>query len=239
MSQALIDEAVAQATRALQDELAKAKKALAGKKNAQHSAKTFDHGSAPASVTFGRDVIGHDFDCDPASSGYWNHHLIKARTFYDVTQNGLDLRNAWFGDMWINPPGTVKDDEDQAEVIARHGGRSMPRLFWDRLIYEYNRGAVKSAIWYGFTLAQLRTLQTAPMAPHQFLTLIPATRLDCLTRGPGNGPPVPQGAPTHDSFITLIPSRDRSVARGQVSRFMELGQRLDYGVAGAIVRAAA
>lgn len=208
--------------------------------NAQHSAETYDHGSSPAAVEFGRAVLG-GFDCDPCSSGYWDHYLIHARTYYDETQNGLDPQNVWYGRVWLNPPGTVRKDERQQALIRAHGKgqRSVPRLFWDRLIHEYNRGAVDSCVWYGFSLEQLQWLQGAAMHPLQFVTLFPASRLDCLTRGPNNGPPVPQGSPTHSSYLTLLPSRDRATAREQVGTFLQLATRLDSGVTGAVVRAAA
>ena len=207
----------------LKAELARAKKS---KDNAQHSAKTCDHGSPPKAVELGRLTLGH-FDLDPSSSDYWNHYLIKAKTFYSAKQDGLDTRRPWFGNVWLNPPGPEKDDESTKGRVGK---------FWDRLFKEWHAANVDAAIWFGFSLEQTQTLQGRAAHPLQFPTLIPNGRLDCLTRAPGNAPPLKQGSPTHGSFITLLPSRrDRGLAKEQLDRFVALGSRLDL-CPGAIVR---
>lgn len=195
--------------------------------NVQHSAVTADWGTPRAVVELARSVLG-GIDLDPASSGYFNHHVVRAAAIYDEHSDGL--ANPWRGRLLVNPPGTL------AGQRAAFERGSVPRKFWERLIGHYIAGDVDAAVWVGFSLEQLVLLQGSPMHPLQFLTLFPCERLAFLQRGPGNGPPIEGGSPTHGNFITLLPSRrDRDVAAQQVRTFLSLAQQLT-GVAGAIVR---
>jgi hypothetical protein len=104
------------------------------------------------------------------------------------------------------------------------------------LIAHQQRRDLDGWIFIGFSIEQLQTLQAAPMHPLQFLTLVPASRLCFLQRGPGNGPPIAGEQPMHANFVTLLPSRrSASVAADQVQRFRALAQRLDK-LPGALVR---
>lgn len=186
-----------------------------------HSQESDDHGTPVEVVEFGRDVLGH-FDLDPASSGYWNTNTVKARRYYDERINGLT--QPWYGRMIINPPGTPKGERT-----------SVPRAFWDRAIDGYRTGRIECVWWIGFQLGQLQVLQSSPMHPLQFLTIIPSSRLEYLLRGERNGPPVPGTQPPHASYITFIPPRARSLAKQMIERFVEGARRLDR-VPGAVVR---
>lgn len=192
------------------------------KKNAAlHSSASEDFGTPSAYIEVASEVMG-GIDFDPASSSYWNHWTVKARTFYDERIDALKPENAWFGKTWLNAPSN------------RERGISVTP-FWRRLVDEYANGRVECAFWMGFTLEQLTQLQDCPMHPLQFLNWFPASRIAFLQRTRGNGPPVEATSPTHGNFLCFLPSRrSPSVAREQVRRFVELTGRLQIG--GAIVR---
>lgn len=131
------------------------------------SSESEDYGSPSAHAELGRYVMGA-IDCDPASSAYWNHHVIKAGTFYDETRNGL--KQPLFGKVFHNPP-------------SNRELKMTVRPWWERLVDHYLRGEVECAIWMGFQMGQLQTLQSAPAHPLQFVNLFPASRIDFLRRG--------------------------------------------------------
>jgi len=182
-------------------------------RNAQHSAKTCEHGSPPEVVELGRHTLGA-IDLDPASTAYWNLHTVRAARFYDRQDNGLV--QPWSGRVWLNPPGA----DEQA------GTPSLVRPFWERAVAMWRSGAVDGLCWEGYSLEQLQMLQSSPFPPAKAVTLLLGRRLRHLRRVEG-GPPVPGDAPTHGSFVTLLTSvRDPAVARGQIDRFRGLGARL-------------
>lgn len=131
------------------------------------SSESEDYGTAYAYAELSRYVLD-GIDCDPASSSYWNHHVIKARTFYDERIDGL--KAPWFGKVHHNAP-------------SNRELKMTVRPWWERLIGFYLSGEVDSAIWVGFQLGQLQTLQSAPQHPLQFFNLFPASRIDFLRRG--------------------------------------------------------
>jgi len=187
--------------------------------NALLSSTEEDWGTPAPYVALARDVMG-GIDLDPASDAYWQYHVIKAGTFYDEQINGL--ARPWFGRVFHNAPS---NRELKISV----------RPWWERLCEYYLRGEVDCAIWIGFQLGQLQTLQGAPAHPLQFLNLFPASRIDFLKRMPSNAPPQPAGSPTHANFITLLPTRrSPDAARAMLSRFIERSRDLEIG--GALVR---
>lgn len=201
--------------------------------NALHSAKTCEHGSPPAAVDLARYALGR-IDLDPATSAYWNEHTVKAARFYDRASNGL--RQLWSGTVWCNPPG--------ADEVA--GTDNLVRPFWERLVEHWREGLIDGAVWLGYSLEQLATLQGCAAHPLMFVTLVPCERFRFLEPRRG-APPVerlgPDGkpsGPTHGNFITLLPSRrSASEAQAQMARFRQRGQQLTTskgGVFGALVR---
>ena len=181
--------------------------------NAQHSAKSCEHGSPTEALELARYTLGR-IDLDPASSSYWNTHTVRATRYFDRRANGL--KQAWAGLVWLNPPGA---DEDA-------GTDSLVRPFWERLVEQWRGGAIEGAVYHGYSLEQLSMLQSSPMSPLRCITLVYARRLRHLraTRG---GPPVPGDSPTHASFTTLLTNRRfDSIARQQIARFVERGSRL-------------
>lgn len=184
------------------------------------SSESEDYGTPSEYCELARYVLD-GIDLDPATSSYWNHYTVKAKTFYDERINGLS--RPWFGKVFHNAP-------------SNRELKMTVKPWWERLVTHYMRGEVDCAIWIGFQLGQLQVLQGATAHPLQFLNLFPAKRLDFLVRQPGNAAPQPAGAPSHANYITLLPTRSSpNAARAMLGRFMERASDLEIG--GAIVRA--
>lgn len=210
--------------------------------NALHSAATCEHGSPPAAVELARYALG-GIDLDPATSAYWNEHVVRAARFYDRAANGL--RQPWAGRVWLNPPGA---DDDA-------GTDNLVRPFWERLVEHWREGLIDGAVWLGYSLEQLATLQGGAAHPLMFVTLVPCERFRFLSRrvktgrvgldgrelmADAPGPPREGESPTHGNFVTLLPTRrSPTEAAAQVARFRERAAQLTTGkgsVFGALVR---
>src|SRR5205809_33616 len=96
-------------------------------------------GSGPFDVSAARTLprLGA-IDLDPASHAEANR-IVRARRFYSEKQNGL--RRPWRGRVFINPPG------------------GLVPAFWCRLMLAWHLREIRSAIWIGYSLEQLQTLQ--------------------------------------------------------------------------------
>jgi hypothetical protein len=198
--------------------------------NAQHSAKTDQHGSPPSFVTLARTTMGR-IDVDPASSAMWNENIGAAR-FITKQQNGL--RTPWFpgapaplelrtrarrptpardepGTVLLNPPG----DRRGALVAA----------FWWALAEYFAWGWATSAVYIGFSVEQLARLQRVGARSHPLLhvTLVPAKRENYVDAETGEL----QEDATHASFVTLL---SRSAA--EIETFVGLGSELGHVVNG-------
>ena len=200
----------------------KAENPKPAKKNAAlHSSASEDFGTPAAYVDVAREVMG-GIDLDIASSSYWNHHIVKARTFYDERINSLSPNVPYFGKTWANAPS---NREKKVSVGP----------FWEKLVTNYLIGNVETAFWMGFTLEQLVVLQGRTAHPLQFFNWIPGDRIDFMVRPATGGPPIAAGSPTHGNFLCFMPTRKSPTqAREQVRKFVELTARLDIG--GAIMR---
>lgn len=99
-------------------------------------------------------------DCDPATDLTVNER-IKATTIYTVETNGLDPLHVWYGTIFLNPPGGQVND------------------FWTKLVNEWVLGHVTQALWVGYSLEQLQTLQQAGAlyTPLDFPICITAKRI--------------------------------------------------------------
>lgn len=86
-------------------------------------------------VEAAREVMG-GIDLDPASHEEANR-AVRARHFYTEKENGLLL--AWFGCVFLNPPGGLVDE------------------FWKKALSE--RSHYDQLVWIGYSLEQLQTLQ--------------------------------------------------------------------------------
>lgn len=131
-------------------------------------------------VEAAREVMG-GIDLDPASCAQANE-TVRAATFYDQAADGLS--QPWAGRVFLNPPG----------------GRGLVRAFWERLITHWRDGRVSQAIWIGYSLEQLQTLQSCPLgSPLDFELCFTSRRISF--EAPGGG----KRSPTHSNFIAYLP----------------------------------
>lgn len=140
-------------------------------------------------------LVHHVFDgppdLDPLSCELANR-VVRARTFYDVAADGMAQR--WAArTIYVNPPT----------------GLTQPA--WAKLCEHFEAGDFEAAIWAGFNLEQLQTLQRAGHAlwPLAFPVCVPATRTRWL-RGDaaqadlfGELPQVGK-SPRHGTFFVLL-----------------------------------
>ncbi len=89
-------------------------------------------------VEAAREVMGA-IDLDPASHEEANR-TVKAARFFSEEDNGL--RQIWKGRVFLNPPG------------------GLVREFWQALMLSWRDSNISQAIWIGYSLEQLQTLQT-------------------------------------------------------------------------------
>ena len=119
----------------------------------------------PAPIVFAaREVMG-GIDLDPASCEDANR-VADAAHYYTAEDDGR--RQPWFGMVFLNPPGG-KDD----------AGRSLVADFWCRLMRAWETGEIEAAIWVGYSMEQLQTLQNADTiaTPLDFSMCIPRKRI--------------------------------------------------------------
>lgn len=180
---------------------------------ALHSSASPGHGTPPEIVEAARRVLG-GIDLDPASSAVFNK-VVRADRFYDVFDDGLSRR--WSGRVFCNPPGD-------------HTG-SMVKAFWAKLVAHYRDGDVTAAVWIGFSIDQLQTLQQLPCdSPMSFPFCVPKKRL-CFIKALGplvqqdlfksdpDPTPVRGGSPTKPNFICLLPAGGKFGDDPMLARF--------------------
>lgn len=88
-------------------------------------------------VEAAREVMG-GIDLDPASHEEANR-TVKATRFFTAEDDGL--RQIWMGRVFLNPPG------------------GLVREFWQALMLGKRMNDFEQAIWIGYSLEQLQTLQ--------------------------------------------------------------------------------
>lgn len=126
---------------------------------ARHSMDSPEWYTPSRVVEAARTAMG-GIDVDPASHDEANL-IVKATRFYSEAENGL-IR-PWEGRVFINPPGGVK----------------LVNAFWRILCDEWAAQRTTQAIWIGYSLEQLQTLQNAhaPFHPLGFSMCIPKARI--------------------------------------------------------------
>lgn len=127
--------------------------------SARHSCDSPEWYSPDDIVTAARAVFGGAIDLDPASHLEANAR-IRARRIYTVKDDGLSKR--WRGRVYLNPPPGLVGN------------------FWLKLMAEYHAGHISEAIWIGYSLEQIQTLQNLErndFLPIEYATCYPRKRI--------------------------------------------------------------
>lgn len=103
--------------------------------------KTAEHFTPGWILDGAREVMG-GIDVDPCSCRE-AQKVVRARQYFDAGRNGLVQR--WKGRAFINPPGDTRG--------------KLPKLFWEKLVVEIQRGRLREFLWLAFNVSHLRTLQ--------------------------------------------------------------------------------
>ncbi len=153
--------------------------------NALHSKATPEWYTPVEYVEAARRVMG-GIDLDPASCALANL-TVKADRFFTKDDDGL--AQSWgAGRVFLNPPG------------------GLVREFWRKLMAETGSGgAVHEAIWIGYSLQQLQTLQTADtFGPLEMANAfcVPRRRIAFI-----DATGTPSKSPTHANYIAYFGPR--------------------------------
>lgn len=119
-------------------------------------------------------------DLDPASDAEANAR-VRASEIYTIAENGLN--QAWFGNVFLNPPG------GKLRLYIEGGvtDASKAALWWAKLLHEVRYGNTKQAIFVCFNLeAMLNTQKWAPLPIQAFPYCVPHGRLKYKSRNGGN-----------------------------------------------------
>lgn len=164
--------------------------------NALHSKATPEWYTPVEFVEAARAVMG-GIDIDPASCAKANE-TVRAETFFTKEDDGLWQR--WEGRVFLNPPG------------------GLVRRFWSELLGQHHTGIVKQAVWIGYSLQQLQTLQAADPGPVAYASAIcyPRRRIAFI-----NEQGQPSKAPTHANYIAYL-GRNKDTFAIHFSQFGEV-----------------
>lgn len=171
---------------------------------ARHSMDTPEWYTPTPIVEAAREVMG-SIDLDPASHEEANERVRAAR-FFDAEINGLERE--WSGRVFLNPPG------------GKLGAKSLTGLFWSKLMRHYVSLRVPEAIWIGYSLEQLQTLQHAEsnFSPLDFSMCVPRRRIafdeNAAMRAARQAKQISDGkkpteltSPSHANYITYLGPR--------------------------------
>ena len=149
-------------------------------------------------VEAAREVMGV-INLDPATHVDANA-IVQAECYFTADDDGL--KQTWQGNVFLNPPGGLVNE------------------FWKHLLSQHQ---VTQAIWIGYSLEQLQTLQLsgAPLTPLDFSMCVPnrriafveneAKRTARIAKLTAQGKkPNQKSQPSHANYITYIgPERER------------------------------
>ncbi len=174
---------------------------------AKHSSKSNEHYSPLVIVEKARRVMG-SIDLDPASCPIANQ-VVKANKIYTIEDNGLE--QFWSGNVFLNPPGgKTKNVSNQA-------------IWWMELINEFLMGWVDQAVFVGFSIEMLQTVQQTPgycspnHHPMSYSICFPSRRISFRDESGEE-----QKSPPHANFISFL-SRDEEAKQRFFNEFTELG----------------
>lgn len=155
-------------------------------------------------VAAARHVMG-EIDLDPASHKEANA-IVKAGAFFDEQQDGL--AHEWHGRVFLNPPG------------------GLVGKFWKKLLREWVNGRTNQAIWIGYSLEQLQTLQCvgAFKTPLDFSMCVPNKRIAFVENKAKKAArkaklieqgktPNDKSSPSHANYIIYIGANQERFAR--------------------------
>jgi hypothetical protein len=219
--------------------------------NVRHSNASSEWGSPDAFVRIARATLG-EIDVDPFTSTYWNtagEATIDAKRIGTVdgpvdgfSDRWLDEAEApradWIlGDVMIceravrgNTTAFVNPPSDDGEPTVR--GMTAVKRAWQIAETYHRLGWLDGgAIWVGFNLNQLQTLQfntdgdrriRSPLHA-DFLRVVPRRRVPYRPH-PSRASKVQ--APSHPSFLLLMPSLYTVESKRQLRTFTDLGAEL-------------
>jgi hypothetical protein len=133
-------------------------------------------------------------DLDPASHEEANR-TVKAARFFTAEDDGL--RQIWHGRVFLNPPG------------------GLVREFWMALMLAWRDKNITQAVWIGYSLEQLQTLQNCPLTPLDFPICVTARRIAFVENeakkaariekliAAGKSPNV-KSSPSHSNYVTYL-----------------------------------
>ena len=142
----------------------------------QHSSDSNEHYTDTPILDLVREVMG-GIDLDPASCEL-AQTKVEAQAWYGPgSPCGEDgLKEPWLGRVYLNPPGGVLSKEECKETPYKTTSRTA--IWWAKLAEAWKTGEVEQAIFMGFSLEVLRTVQQLDvLQPVQFPFCIPSERL--------------------------------------------------------------
>jgi hypothetical protein len=104
-----------------------------------------------------RDLFGGPIELDPCSDAT-AQASVKAKQYFSIDQDGLDLGNKWHGDVFVNPPYSLATS-----------GVGMQELFLQRAVTEYDSGNIKQCILLLKCAVGYRWFDTVMGLPHCLL----------------------------------------------------------------------
>lgn len=131
-----------------------------------------------------REVFGGFIDLDPASCQQANK-TVKARVYLSVA--GLETDWSGVHNIFLNPPG------------GKLNGKSLPILFWQKLVGYAEAKQIGEAIVICFSIEQLQTSQLAGCSMAEYPFCIPRRRI------PFNSPEGGKSQPSHANAIIYVP----------------------------------
>lgn len=171
---------------------------------ARHSMDSPEWYTPAVFVEAAREVMGR-IDLDPASCEEANQ-VVNATEYFTEQEDGL--KQHWHETVFLNPPGGLVPE------------------FWHKLIFEFERGHTRQAVWIGYSLEQLQTLQCcgARVTPLDFPMCVPKKRIAFIENEAKRAlrfekllaqgkKPNPKSAPSHANYIAYLGDSRAGIAR--------------------------